>query len=120
MNWHVLGQRVRRLPAPPPVVWADLVERRAFGVRAWLRLGPDEVEPRVLRSHEPREVVWSSLWPARPRVRIVLECLPSGPETRLRFTIESPEEVDDASVVGHYRRRVNEILYRDLRESYGQ
>ncbi|MFN8099121.1 MAG: hypothetical protein U0Q21_12635 [Dermatophilaceae bacterium] len=120
MSWHILGDRTRRLPAPVPIVWADLVERRVSGSRPWMELAEDEAMPDVLRAFEPREVVWSSLWPARPRLRIVLECLPADGETRLRFTIESPEAVDDPSAVGHYRRRMNELLFRDLRTSYGQ
>ncbi len=118
MKWHVLGDRARRLPAPPPVVWADLVERRGEGSRPWMLLAEDEIRPTVIRAFEPREVVWSSLWPSRPALRILLTCEPVGSETRLRFTIESPDAVDDPSAVGHYRRRINELLFRDLRESY--
>jgi len=43
-----------------------------------------------------------------------------GAETALRFRLESPVAVDDPSAVGHYRRRLNEVFFRDLRATYGQ
>ncbi len=116
---EIVGRRARPLPAPPPVVWADLRHPRTDGPRFWLRLADDEQPPTVIRAFEPREVVWSSLWPNRPDDRIVLECLPHGCATRLRFTHESPT-MPDPGATGHYRKRLNELLYRDLRASYSQ
>ncbi|QIS05397.1 hypothetical protein F5X71_26535 [Nocardia brasiliensis] len=112
-----IGERARQLPAPPRVVWASLAGPR----RPWLRLLADEVEPVVLAAEEPRLVVWSSLWPSRPddQVRIELTATTGG-ATVLRFVLRTPSEVPDPSKLGHLRRRLNTILFADLRFSYGQ
>lgn len=116
----VLGRRARPLPAPPQVVWASLCRPRDPLARPWLALLPDEVDPTVLESHEPDLVVWSSLWPGRPRDVVRLEVAARGNETLLRFTLLTPDEVPDARKLGHLRRRLNHLLFADLRFSYGQ
>lgn len=117
---HVIGSRARRLPAPPHVVWGSLVHPRDPVARPWLALLPDEVDPRVLRAEEPAHVVWASLWPSRPGVEVHLDLEALGSETLLTFTILTRDEPPDESATGHLRRRLNELLYRDLRLSYGQ
>ena len=114
------GRRKRQLPAPPSVVWEDLVAPRDEGSRAWLRLRPDEVHPRILESEEHTRVVWSSLWPTRPKDVLVLELSAEGGSTALEFTLLGHGDLPDESRTGHIRKRVNEILYADLRFSYGQ
>lgn len=115
------GRRARQLPAPPNVVWGDLVAPRHDGVRPWLRLLDDEVAPRVIDSEIiPARVVWSSLWVARPDDRIVLEISPAGDGSSLQFTLLAAGEPPDASRTGHIRRRINHLLFADLRFTYGQ
>ena len=93
----VLADRTRRLPPPLTVVWADLVAPRSTGVQSWLHL-----------------------LPARPDLVVLIEVAVRGAETALRFRLESPVAVDDPSAVGHHRRRLNEVFFRDLRATYGQ
>jgi hypothetical protein len=115
-----VGRRERRLPAPPHVVWRSLVEPHQAGARPWLRLLDDEVEPRVLRAEEPGVVVWSSLWPRRPDDVLDLDLRPAGGGTALRWTLTTTGELPDDSTTGHLRYRVNQLLWSDLRRSYGQ
>lgn len=115
-----LGRRTRNLPAPPQVVWSTLVAPRQPGTRPWLNLLDDEVEPRVLSSTEPREVVWASLWPGRPNDQIRLRLTAGHGGTDLEFTLLTPDEPPDDSRLGHLRRRLNILLFADLRYSYGQ
>ncbi len=116
-----IGSRARMLPAPPSVVWASLVRPREPGARPWLNLRTDEVDPRVLRAEQPNTVVWSSLWPSRPRDEVHFELTGNDVgETRLRFTLLTPDAAPDQSKTGHLRRRLNELLFADLRYSYGQ
>ena len=116
-----IGSRARTLPAPPAVVRASLVDPHRPGTRPWLVLLSDEVEPVVLASEEPGRVVWSSLWPSRPNDRVHFELTASGDGgTSLRFTLLTPDEAPDASKTGHLRRRMNQLLFADLRFSCGQ
>ena len=114
------GSKARKLPAPPAIVWASLVDPHMRGARPWLNLLDDEVEPKILEADQPVRVVWSSLWPSRPNDQVLLEMTAVGQETQLRFTLLTPDEPPDASKTGHLRRRVNELLFADLRLSYGQ
>jgi hypothetical protein len=115
-----IGSRARTLPAPPVIVWASLTSPHQAGARPWLNLLDDEVEPTVLRSEKPNEVVWSSLWPSRPNDEVHLTLTAVGSETLLRFTVLTPDDAPDASKTGHLRRRMNQLLFADLRYSYGQ
>ncbi len=113
------GRRTRTLPPPPHVVWDDLVHPTRAGVRAWLDLLDDEVPPRVLTSQEPSLVVWSSLWVRRPDDQVRLELAPTLGETALTFTLLAAGEPPDQSLTGHIRKRINHLLWADLRFSYG-
>ncbi|AEM83670.1 hypothetical protein Strvi_4012 [Streptomyces violaceusniger Tu 4113] len=116
-----IGSRARKLPAPPSAVWDSLVEPRRPGGRPWLHLLADEVDPRVLAAEKPSQAVWSSLWPSRPndQVHFALTASCDG-GTLLRFTLLTTDEAPDQSKTGHLRRRLNQLLFADLRFSYGQ
>ena len=113
------GSRTKRLPAPPHVVWDDLVARKAAGLRAWLLLREDEVVPEVLESQRPDRVVWSSLWPGRPGDRVELTMAPADGGTAVTFRLLTADEPPDERLRRHLLYRMNELLYRDLRYSYG-
>ncbi|WP_074368066.1 hypothetical protein [Mycobacteroides abscessus] len=117
-----IGSRQRNLPAPPHVVFGDLVSPRGAGVRSWLHLLGDEVAPVVLESRESESVVWSSLWPRRPDARITFELPEGGPGggTDLRWTLTVDEPVPDESFAGHMRKRINTLVHANLRYTYGQ
>jgi hypothetical protein len=115
-----LGSKARKLPASPAIVWESLMDPRLPGARPWLNLLDDEVEPTILDAEKPIRVVWSSLWPSRPNDQVHLELTAVASETSLRFTLLTPDDPPDASKTGHLRRRVNHLLFADLRFSYGQ
>jgi len=115
-----IGSKARKLPAPPAAVWDSLVDPQQPGARPWLTLLPDEVEPKILASEKPHRIVWSSLWPSRPNDEVHLALTAVGGETSLRFTLLTPDEAPDQSKTGHLRRRLNHLLFADLRFSYGQ
>jgi uncharacterized protein YndB with AHSA1/START domain len=116
-----IGSRARTLPAPPAVVWDSLVDPRRPGTRQWLHLLADEVDPTVLAAEKPGRATWSSLWPSRPhdQIHFALTAERDG-GTLLRFTLLTPDEPPDQSKTGHLRRRLNQLLFADLRYSYGQ
>lgn len=88
--------------------------------RPWLNLLEDEVAPRVVFARKPDEITWSSMWPSRPNDMVHLTLSTVGSETLLRFTLLTPDELPDPSKTGHLRRRLNYLLFADLRFSYGQ
>ncbi|WP_133851125.1 hypothetical protein [Labedaea rhizosphaerae] len=109
------GSRARKLPAPPAVVWESLVDR------SWLALLADETEPTVIAAEKPARVVWSSLWADRATDEIHFDLTPAADGgTLARFTLLTPGEAPDESKTGHLRRRLNQLLFADLRYSYGQ
>jgi hypothetical protein len=115
-----IGARARKLPAPPAVVWDSLMGPRRPGTREWLYLLADETEPRVLDAERPGQVLWSSLWPSRPRDEVHFKLTSVGSETLLRFTLLTPDDLPDDGRVGYLRRRLNQLLFGNLRLSYGQ
>jgi hypothetical protein len=115
-----IGSRTRKLPAPASIVWQSLVDPHEPGTRPWLNLLPDEVEPKVLEAEKPSRVVWSSLWPSRPNDQVHFEIIPYERGCGLRFSLLTPDDPPDESKTGHLRRRLNQLLFADLRLSYGQ
>ena len=51
---------------------------------------------------------------------VVLELADAGGETALTFTLLADGDMPDESKTGHIRRRINQLLFADLRSSYGQ
>ena len=115
------GRRRQKLPAPPWVVWADLVERRAEGTRAWLELLDDEQRPEVLSAVENERVVWSSLWPHRPDDRVEFTLAPDGAGgTVLEFVWLAGDPEPTPAKIGHICKRLTVLVNAELRLSYGQ
>lgn len=114
------GRRAQRLPPPRAVVWDSLANPYAPRARPWLNLVRDEVPPKVLEKARPERLVWSSLWPDRPRDLIVFELSEDRGETSLQFTLLTPDVLPDQSTTGYLRKRMNYLLFADLRFSYGQ
>ena len=92
----------------------------ALTARSWLNLLEDEVEQKVLFAKKPVNIVWSSVWRSRPNDTVHLTLSAVDSETLLRFTLLTPDELPDSSKTGHLRRRLNYLLFADLRFSYGQ
>lgn len=116
---YELGSREKPMPAPVAVIVESLSEPQRPAGRPWLELHAGEVAPRVLATGE-REVVWSSLWADRPDDVLVFTARPDGPGSLLRFTWLSPEPLVEAEDLGQGRFRLNQLLFRDLRLSFGQ
>ena len=90
--------------------------------RPWLHLLADEQPPRILEEREPELVVWSSLWRKRPdaRVRFDLAHDVGREGTALRWTllVEPPEP--DPPLLGHLRKRIQQLVNSSLRSTFGQ
>lgn len=115
-----VGTRKRNQPAPPSVVFEALTEPERPGGRRWLQLLDDEVRPQVIESDRPTLVVWSSIWSKRSDARIRFDLPPGGSGTDLRWTLSVEEPIPDEALLGHLRKRMNQLINADLRYSLGQ
>jgi hypothetical protein len=117
-----VGSRKRNQPAPPHVVLEALTQPDRDPARPWLELLDDEQPPRLLETDKLGLVVWSSLWTKRPDaiVRFDLPADSSGYGTDLRWTLLVDEPMPDAALVGHMRKRLNQLINANLRYTFGQ
>jgi hypothetical protein len=76
----------------------------------------------VLESERPQLVVWSSLWPERPDavIRFELPADASGQGTDLCWALLVNEPEPHPALLGHLRKRINELINAELRYSFGQ
>ena len=90
--------------------------------RPWLTLAADEHPPDVLEAVRPHLVVWSSLWPQRPDALLRFDLPPgaSGQGTDLTWTLLMQEPEPDPALLGHLRKRINQLINAELRYSFGQ
>lgn len=51
---------------------------------------------------------------------MVIDLASAGSDTAVTFTLLADGDVPDESKMGHIRRRMNHLLFADLRFSYGQ
>ncbi len=115
----VLGSRSKGQPAPPHVILEALVDPHHDATRQWLALLYDEVEPQVVHIKGASVVVWSSIWSKRPQAQVRFD-VQGGPEgSELRWTLHDVEDPGPA-LTGHMCKRLNELINRDLRYTFGQ
>jgi hypothetical protein len=115
------GSRQRSQPAPPHVVFEALTDPGRSPARPWLSLLDDEQPPQLIDAGKPDLVVWSSLWKKRPDARIRFDLASDGAAgTRLRWTLLVEEPLPDPSLLGHLRKRLNELINANLRYTFGQ
>jgi hypothetical protein len=115
-----IGRRTRNQPAPPHIVFAALSNPDEDASRPWLALLDDEQRPHVVHAEPPSLLVWSSLWLKRPDARLRFDLSPSDGGTDLCWTLQVDEPAPDDALVGHLRKRVNQLINADLRYRFGQ
>ena len=115
------GSRRRNQPAPPHVLFEVLTDPDRDAARPWLLLLDDEQLPQLIDTREPDFVVWSSLWKKRPDARVRFDLVSDGAAgTDLRWTLLVNEPLPDPSLLGHLRKRLNELINANLRYTFGQ
>jgi hypothetical protein len=116
-----IGRRRRSQPAPPHVVFAALSDVDRDHDRPWLQLLADEQRPRVLHSEKPSALTWSSLWIKRPDATVTFDlplCSDGGTDLEWALHVDAP--APDDALVGHLRKRLNELINANLRYTFGQ
>ncbi|MGC5382701.1 hypothetical protein ACPXB1_29935 [Micromonospora sp. DT68] len=115
------GSRTRSQPPPPAIVFEALTNPDRDPTRPWLCLLDDEQTPQILHAEHPHLVLWSSLWPRRPDAQVRFDLAPDGTQgTQLRWTLWVAEPLPDPPLLGHLRKRLNELINADLRATFGQ
>lgn len=116
------GSRRRHQPAPPHVIFEALTNPYRDPAPPRLILLDDEQQPAVIAAEEPHRVVWSSLWSRRPDATLQFDL--AAHESRqgcdLRWTLLLNEPLPDDALLGHMRKRVNQLINANLRYSFGQ
>ncbi|MGW0044824.1 hypothetical protein [Rhodococcus sp. NPDC003348] len=116
-----IANRRRSQPPPPRVVYEALVNPDRDPARPWLILREDEQYPSIEKSIEPNLVVWTSIWRWRPDARIRFDvCTTAGSSTELRWTLVVDEPLPDEETTTRMRKRINELVNANLRETFGQ
>jgi len=116
-----IGRPRRSQPPPPHVVFEALADPDRDPSRPWLELLDDEQRPKLLRAEPPRLLVWSSLWTKRPDAVVQFDLSSdAGSGTELCWTLRVEEPPPDDALIGHLRRRMNQLINANLRYSFGQ
>lgn len=80
----------------------------------------DEQLPAVGQTVEFTLVTWSSLWLKRPDAVIRFDLNGGASGTDLRWTIFVDEPSPYDALVGHMRKRMNQLINANLRYTFGQ
>jgi hypothetical protein len=115
----VVASRLNSLPPPAWVVFDDLVNPLRHNGRPWLTLLDDERVPDVLEAERPTLVVWSSIWTSRPDALIRFDLDgPMNASVRWSLMVEAP--VLDDRQLRHFGKRIGDLVFANLRYTYGQ
>jgi hypothetical protein len=112
--------RKRNQPAPPSVMFEALTEPNRDPSRPWLLLTEEEVVPGIVEIDKPHLVVWSTLWTKYPEAQIRFDLPAGGGGTDLRWTLLVSEPLPPADEIRLMRRRVNELINNNLRQTFDQ
>ena len=119
-----IDSRCRSQAPPAHVLFEALCEPSRDPQRPWLDLLDDETPPRILESHYPDSVTWSSIWKDRPdaiiQFDLTRDAAGHGVGTDLRWTLylDDPPPADE--LVGQMKFRLNLLINGNLRYSFGQ
>lgn len=116
---EILGTRDKAQPASARFVYQALVEPNRDPARQWLILLDDEIAPKVVASEEPSFVTWSSIWIKRSNAQIRFDIAPGQQGCSLRWTLLDHDD-PGPELVGHIRKRLNQLINAELRCSFGQ
>ncbi|WP_443134905.1 hypothetical protein [Gordonia sp. KTR9] len=117
---EAIASKEKNQPAPPHLVFDDLVSPNRQPSRPWLHLYDDEVAPTVLEAARPRRVVWSSLWTKRPDAQVVFDLSDGRSGTNLRWTLLIEQPAPDDRQLRHLCQRIGNLINANLRYTYGQ
>ena len=103
------------------MIFEALTEPDRDSARPWLLLLDDEQCPQTLHAQKPHLIVWSSIWKKRPDARVRFDLPSDGTAgTDLHWTLLLAEPLPEPSLLGHMRKRLNQLINANLRYTFGQ
>lgn len=114
-----VATRLNSLSPPVWVVFDDLANPLQHNGRPWLTLLDDETVPDILVADRPSLVVWSSIWTSRPDARIRFD-LDGSMDATVRWTLMVEPPVPDDGQLRHMGKRIGDLVFANLRYTYGQ
>jgi hypothetical protein len=112
-----LASRERTQAPPAWVVWEALTNPDQARSE-WLDLDDSEVVPKVVEASRPTLVVWSSLWPDRPRDQVRFELRPKDGGCAVRWRLLTPGTAPSAEVIRARRHQLNLLINGKLRATF--
>lgn len=80
----------------------------------------DEKLPAIEETEEFTVVTWSSLWLKRPDAMVRFDLGEDRGGTQLRWTLYVEYPPPDEPLIGHMRKRMNQLINANLRYTFGQ
>lgn len=116
-----IAGRCRTQPPPRRIIYEALTKPDRDPTRPWLILRGGEQQPTIAEAVEPNLVVWNSIWSSRPDAQIRFEFAgPPHSSTTLYWTLIVDEPAPDAETTLRMRKRVDELINKNLRLTFGQ
>ena len=97
-----------------------MIRRPSAPTSPWLTSLDDKRLPTITQAEEFTIVTWSSLWVKRPDgvIRFDLDAGAGG--TNLRWTLPVDDAPPADALIGHMRKRMNQLINADLRHTFGR
>lgn len=117
-----IGRRKRNQPAPPHAVFEAMTHLDRDPDRPGWICSTTRFARKLCTSIRRRLVVWSSLWVKRPDARIRFDLPPDANAlgTDLCWTLLVDEPAPADALVGHMRKRLNQVINANVRYTFGQ
>ncbi len=85
----------------------------------WFAPRPDEQSPEIIQAVEPTRVVWGSIWPDRPDLRVVFEIeAQASYGCVVTWILYGPTDTLDADDLERRRYRMNQLINGILRDVF--
>jgi hypothetical protein len=101
----------RSSQAPPPrILWDVLNDPLGRHRWTWLVIRENEQAPDVLSGTAPTELLWGSLWPGYPNLRLRFTIEPDGVGSMIHWSLLAPEDELNAEETEACRYRISYLV----------
>jgi hypothetical protein len=115
-----LAQRRKTQPPPPWIIWELLSDPFQSEDRPWFDRRDGEQPPMILSATKPQAITRSSIWSDHAELIIEFQIEPCGPGAAVTWTLLGPEGCLDDLEIRQRRRRLNQLINGQLRDTFDQ